>query len=923
MPVPLKTAASAAYLAAAALLSVTANAQAPQQPAHRHRFAPAEVNAAPTNVPQVISGVSRNYTVSPEPGAPYRNKPASLWSSQGTRATAQSIAPPILPLLTSLIAFGMGPATIQGEYAYGGAQPSHDSGRVTAIAADPHDPNTFYVGAAGGGVWKTSDGGLTYIPLTDDQPCSAIGAVAVAPSSRFTLYVGTGEGNNSGDSRSGVGILKSTDGGQSWTVIPGPSNAFVRKGFSKIAISPTNPNVVYAAVTNAGSGVRGNTGIWKTTDGGTTWKNTTVTNGLSPLNYYEDVAVDPTNPNQLYAAIGLGFSTQDGVYTSPDGGNTWTIVDASLPSGKSSGRSAVVVDNTGAVYVSMSTSLRGSAAPGVLLGLYASAAGGVAWTNLNAPNYIAAGQGWYDNAVAVSPINPKFIYGAGMEDYHVETIGKNNAIVGTTDGGTTWFDMTVGQYLAGPHTDHHALAWDAAGRLLDGNDGGVWRLENASLNTNPTVPRAGVGLSSNIQWSNLNGNLSTVQFTGVALDPFNAKIAYGGAQDNGTSKFTAAQGWVSAQGGDGGFTRVNQFSPNIVYATYTGISLQISFDGGANFQSAVGGINLKDLSEGDLANFYMPYILDPADQTHVLVGTNNLYESFSYGLGYNMIAAFGVNGFNPSKRATDAIAVNGNTYYVSAGGSLFASTGGTNWNDVTPAQWAGKGGLFGDLFVSPSDATDAYTVCSTFNGAGTGHVFHTTNGGTSWDDISGNLPDEPFNAIKIALHTGTIYVGGDDGVYYSNNVGQSWARLGTGLPKVQVVDLTISNDTGLLGVGTHGRGLWEYQIAAPNFGKITLTNLAVTRSGPSGALVAKVTFNNPGTGINYDLQIANITLGGNAPTSPATTPINLGPQPAGKLITTSVTFPSLPKGSVVQFQMTATNGNGDAPLKSTVRVTIP
>ena len=919
MPVSSKAVGSAAYLAAAALLSVTANAQAPAQAVHRHQFATAKVNAAPTNVPQVISGVSRNYTVSPEPGAPYLRKPASRWSSQAVSQAAQSIPPPILPVLPPLLAFGMGPATIQGEPAYGGAQPSHDSGRVSAIAADPLDPNTFYVGAAGGGVWKTSDGGLTYIPLTDDQPCSAIGAVAVAPSNRFTIYVGTGEGNNSGDSRSGVGILKSTDGGQSWIVIPGPSNAFVRKGFSKIAISPTNPNVVYAAVTNAASGVSGNTGIWKTTDGGVTWTNTTVTKsvGLSPQNYYEDVAIDTTNPKRLYMALGLGSSTQDGVYTSKDAGKTWTLVAASLPSGTSSGRSSIVVDKTGNVYVSMSTSLGDLYAPGVLQGLYVSAAGGVAWTNLNAPNYIAAGQGWYDNVVAVSPVDPKFIYGAGMEDYNVETIGKNNAIVGTTDGGTTWFDMTVGQYLAGPHTDHHALAWDAAGRLLDGNDGGVWRLENASLNTNPTVPRAGVGSSSNIQWSNLNGNLSTVQFTGVGLDPFNAKVAYGGAQDNGISKFTAALGWVgNRQGGDGGFTRVDQFRPSNVYGEYPGGGLYASQDGGINFYDATNGLG------GNAVNFYMPYILDPADQSRLLAGTDGVYESIGGG-AFNPKVTPGESGFNPLGNAIDSLAVNGSTYYVSAGGDVFTSTDATNWNDVTPAQWVGKGGLFGDLFVNPTDSTDAYTVCSKFNGAGTGHVFHTMNGGASWDDISGNLPDEPFNAVKIALHTGTIYVGGDDGVYYSNNVGHSWARLGTGLPKVQVVDLTISNDTGLLGVGTHGRGLWEYQIAAPNFGKITLTNLAVTRSGTNGPLVAKISFNNPGTGINYNLQIASVTLGGNFPTLPAKSPIDLGPQPAGKLITTSVTFPSLPKGTVVQFQMTATNGNGDAPLKSTVRVTIP
>ena len=211
------------------------------------------------------------------------------------------------------------------------------SGRVADMAVDPGDPNTFYVASAGGGVWKTTDGGGSYVPLTDYLGDTAMGSIAVAKSQPSVIYAGTGEANNSGDSKYGIGLLKSTDGGATWSVIPGPPDgsglgAFVRRAISRIVVDPTDALTVYLTVTDfAANGLGDNTGVWKTTDGGSTWTNTTAAAGLTSFEPYSDLVIDPTidpvahHPLTLYTAIGDIFgSTANGIYKTTDGGTTWT-----------------------------------------------------------------------------------------------------------------------------------------------------------------------------------------------------------------------------------------------------------------------------------------------------------------------------------------------------------------------------------------------------------------------------------------------------------------------------------------------------------------------------------------------------------------------------------------------------------------------
>ena len=540
---------------------------------------------------------------------------------------------------TSWRAIGPGPLFDPDNFSFFGHY-ANCSGRVTAIATDPTNANTYYICAAGGGVWKTTDAGTSFTPLTDNLPDLAMGAIAVAPSDANVIYVGTGEANFAGNSRYGVGVLKSTDGGSTWTVLTGPGNAFYRRAISKIVVDPTNSSTVYLTIAGAGlNGLGGNRGVWKSIDGGMNWTNTFATAGLSTASSDTDLVIDPSNPQTLYAAIGsTAGSAVNGVYKTTNGGASWSLA-GNFPVGSSNGRISLAIASSlsSTVYASVAGPTTTNAS---LKALYKSTDSGATWVaQTSTPDYLGgrngagSAQGWYDNTIAVSPTNANVVFAAGVIYYNPGVYGNIDGIVGSLDGGATWTDFSVGKNFNAPHTDWHALAFTADGRLLSGSDGGVWRLENPS-DQNPVGNNPN---SSNIQWTDLNTNLNTIQIVGCALHPTDPAIAFEGAQDNGTSKTTGSIIWNEINGGDGGFCRVDQSSPATVYASYVYGRLYRSDDGGNTFAVKTTGILGADDGGGDSgngenqdvnANFYAPYILDPVNQSQDLVG-NDLCKSVS------------------------------------------------------------------------------------------------------------------------------------------------------------------------------------------------------------------------------------------------------------------------------------------------------
>jgi photosystem II stability/assembly factor-like uncharacterized protein len=653
------------------------------------------------------------------------------------------------------------------------------SGRISAIAADPNDANVIYLAAAGGGVWKTTDAGAAWTPLTDDQPTLFMGALALAPSDPNVIYAGTGEATNSALSFYGRGVLKSTDAGATWTLLG--SDVFDRRTISQIVVSPVDPDTVFAAVADGGvNGVNSNQGVWKSTDGGLSWTDTTT--AISRSVAFSDLTMDPTDPQTLYAAAGaFRGSAVNGLYKTTDGGATWTPA-GNFHMGVTDGRISVAVaaSDTQTLFALVSGSGQGGTTLGRVSALK-STDGGATWTALNIPSL---GNGWYGLPVAVDPADAN----------HVWISSGGATVLQSVDGGSVWFDSAGGTDGNGPHSDHHAFAWDANGNLLDGNDGGIWRVEGPTPQTQ--------------LWIDLNTNLQLTQYIGIALDPTNADIAYGGSQDNGTSKFNDSLGWQLLQLGDGGFVRVDPSNPNTVYHEFNDLNFERSDDGGRTWRGIGGSIDQRDPHDT-----YVPFVLDSANPSRLLLGTNRVYETFDRGVTWRPISAPGSNGWTGTGHVDSlaTTAADPNTIYASAGGHIFVTfDDGASWQqrDVP-----GVADHIQDLQVDPNDPLTAYAVRDRFGG---GHVFLTIDGGLDWNDLSAGLPNLPAYTLALDSTTGNLYIGMDDGVYLSTDQGNTWSPFGAGLPHAQVRQLEFNADLQILAAGTHGRGLWEILVPPPD-----------------------------------------------------------------------------------------------------------
>jgi uncharacterized repeat protein (TIGR01451 family) len=797
-----------------------------------------------------------------------------------------------------------GPATFNTPWIANGPDPivqvqrsdgafAAESGRIGALAIGHN--HQFILGAAQGGIWTYNATTKKWTARTDNLPSLAIGALAVAPSNDMVVYAGTGEGALSGDSYFGNGVLKSTNGGFSWSHVSG--DYFAGVAISRLAVDPTNASHLYASVLRGRGGAKrvsppdhSRFGVWESTNGGVTWtlrKEVTTTLGAT------DVRMDPLNHNILYASF-----WGDAIYKSTNGGATWNTIMTGLPAADYSltaSRFALSISHPSGQSPVLYTGFDWAAGPLAAdyhpSRIFKSTNEGASWTitaagsGLDTVADYCGQQCYYDNVIEADPTNPNVLFVAGQFGYGMSP--PSGGVFRTDDGGATWrnlgFDM---------HPDFHALAFDPADtkHVLIGNDGGVYFSANRGGR-----PNAADGLSL-VDWENLNGfqdpltgawigtGLQIAQFSSIATNPTRPVRVWGGTQDNGTLRhFNASNAYYDISSGDGGQVLVDPTDWNYVYGNYFGISPWRVTDGGGTIfgnRYIRTGINRRDRSD-----FYPPFVLNRDNPSQLFFGTYRLYRTDNSkaakaadvtwrAISPDLTSGCPGTAPNGARNCTlSAIGVGGGTgvYTGSLDGFVYFSAD-AQVNNTPTWTLLGSSGQDGEqdgednsdgklprrpvgsIAVDRSNYRIAYVAYNGFNAATPhrpGHVFKTTDAGQSWTDVSGNLPDSPVNSVVLdPAYPNTLYAGTDVGPFMTRNGGATWTSLGTGFPLVAIWQLDLDTAHRMIAAGTHGRGTF----------KITDT------SAPSPALVlSKVDAGipvGPGSNLSYTIKVKNI---GNAP----------------------------------------------------------
>lgn len=655
------------------------------------------------------------------------------------------------------------------------------TGRVSAVVCSPTNPNKYFVAGADGGVWRTSDGGSTWTPLTDGLPTTAMGALAMDPTNENVIYAGTGEANFANHSRYGLGLYKTSDGARTWAHLA--EATFAGRCFSRIAVDPSDSQVVYASITHAGgfpamAAARGHPqaagplGVFKSTDGGVSW--THLTNGLPGISA-TDLAVDPSNSQVVYAAIGHIFGdASNGIYRSTNAGASWTRLLGGLPTNGVGRISLAISPSTPTVLYTIYTN---DASPtgnnASTMNVYKTTNGGTSWVAQNPGNFQSS-YGWYLSTAIVHPTDDNTVFVGGL------------SLLRSTNGGGSWSTVTP------PHVDMHALAWDADGRLVVGDDGGVHRSSN-------------LGSS----WTSHNDGLGCIQFyAGLSLSPADPAYVYGGSQDNGTLfRGTDSQLWENILGADGGYTGVRPANPNYVFGEFQGTrNLYRSTNYGAGMNWSGSGI-----SGGDRNCFLPPFAISPVNDSEMLYGTHRVYYSGNAGSSWVARSGDLTTGSGAIRCLVLAPSQPQTVYVVTNDGNVQVSTDfGMTWT-LSLTDVPGWPRTTRQVAVDPDDDQRAVLCVSYF---GVDQVLLTEDRGASWTPIDGDLPDVPVNTVAIEARAcqDVIYAGVDNGVYMTVNGGENWRRLGENLPNVPVIDLLFDAEGSRLVAGTQGRGAWQIGI---------------------------------------------------------------------------------------------------------------
>jgi len=645
-----------------------------------------------------------------------------------------------------------------------GAPTGGNAGRINRVVIDPVTTTTVYACAPAGGLWKSTNSGGTWNIIASTDALASIGCsdVAIDPTNNQILYLATGDGD-AGDTYS-IGVLKSTNGGTTWSATGLAWNTNQGRTISRLLINPTNTQIVIAFTSN---------GIYRTTNGGTSWTQVQNTNA------FKDGEYKPGDPNTVYA-------TGTRLFRSTDGGATWTNITAGLPTSANVDRLSVAVSPADANYVYI---LAGSAANSGYYGLYRSTDSGLNWTQRSTtPNVMGwsttgsdtGGQSWYDQALAVSPTNRDIVLVGGVNIWR------------STNGGTNWTlhaHWTGGGGAPFVHADMHDITFQpgSASTYYVGCDGGVFKTTNT-----------GGSFTDN------SSNMAIAQPYRIGLSNSNATLWITGHQDNGTNIRNGAN-YFETMGGDGMDCFIDRTNNNVMYGEQYNGAFNRTTNGGGSWTGITGGLT-------GAAAWVTPWVQDPATANTLWAGYTNVFRSTNQGTSWTQMGSLGGSGTIVDIKVAPS---NAAIIYAARSNALFKSTntGGT-WTNITGTLPVGSAAIT-RILIDPSDANNVWITFSGY--AATAKVYVTTNGGTSWTNISTGLPNLPVNCSVYTPGStnDAIYVGCDVGVYYRDNTNATWTPYNTGLPNVPIFDLDIYAGTSKIRAATYGRSVWEVDINNP------------------------------------------------------------------------------------------------------------
>ena len=630
-------------------------------------------------------------------------------------------------------------------------------------------------------MWKSTDAGATWRALWHTEDSLNVGSLAISPNNPDILYCGTGEANLSADSYAGVGVYRSTDGGESWMLLAPSDVAQIPRRIGTIAIDPNNPQhlrlagISYKHEFNPIFG-----GMYVSTNGGATWRRETF---VAQQNHWcHAIAFHPTDSNIIYASF-TAQGSESGIWRSTDGGLKWEHLTNGLPDPARFSRSSLAIapSDPNIVYVLAADAIPGQNDAIRVLGVFRSDDGGDSWIDTATSEFLDERQMNYNNTIAVHPENADHVICGGV-DLHL-----------STDGGTTWCKVTDWRANRGDvnyaHADHHALLFAPAqpDRLYDVNDGGM-----------------DVSDDGGRIWSNRSNGLAATMFYDLDVAQTDGRFYGGGTQDNGTNVTTdgRADNFFDITGGDGGWLTIDPTNAGHFFAS-------IYFMQIFRYLSPAGWQDVSPLLSNDpeAQQVWMAYIaMDPTNPLRLFTGSRRVWRTLDAGgkwlpvspsLDGSAVTAIEIAPADPQK-----------IYVGTENGGFFRSVdGGQTWSpDLQSALLPGY-----TITRIASRPNDGDVVLATVANFGHSHLYLSRDGGVNWQDLDrGRLPDVPHHVVLVRSDVAdTIYVGNDIGVWRSPDFGISWENITDNLPNANVVDLVYHRIDGTITAATYGRSLWR------------------------------------------------------------------------------------------------------------------